>query len=308
MKRVMKYFVLAFIFLLIFVSNVKALSVSKNEITIEKGSNDTVELYANVEASVTSVSFSIVYTSNDILASYVAGSGMTDSNPGGTSHVITFDEAKTGNIFLGTININVKGDATDTTGNVNLYNGSATDVDGNTINLNIKSITVTVKEPVVETPTEEPPKVEEPKEEEKKEEPKKEEEPQKEIDLNMLEKIESSIVKINLRKNVFEYTISVSEKVDELDLKPIAKDSESKIEISTQKMKEIKDNKITITVTNGDVKQDYIINIKIRKAIKEVTIDKSEFIENNTYKSKWVILIIILVIVFLASILLTKKK
>ncbi len=307
MKKVINYFILIIIFLLVFSCNVKALSVSKNEITIEKGSNDTVELYANVEANVTSVSFDMIFTTYDVPASFYVTAGMTDSNPDGTNHVITFNEAKTGSILLGTINISVKDTAVVTAGTVGLSKGVATDVDGNTINLNMQNITVKVGTPVVDNTSEEP-IVEEPKEEEKKEESKKEEEVKKEIDKNMLDKIESKIVKINLRKNVFEYTVSVSEKVEELDLKPIAKDEDSKIEISTQIIKEIKDNKITISVTNGDVKQDYIINIKIKKAIKEVTIDNSEFVENSNYKSKWIIIIITLVIIFLASILLTKKK
>ena len=307
MKKIMKYFVLMFIFLLVFSCNVKALSVSKNEITIEKGTNDSVELYANVEANVTSVSFDMTYTTYDVPADFSASGGISDSNPGGPSHIITFSEAKTGSILLGTINIRVKDTAVVTAGVINITNGKATDVDGNTINLNMQSITVKVGIPVVNNTQEETTTVEETKEE-KKEEPKKEEEVKKEIDKNMLDKIESKIVKINLRKNVFEYTVSVSENVEELDLKPIAKDEDSKIEISTQKIKDIKDNKIIISVTNGDVKQDYIINIKIKKAIKEVTIDKSEFVENSNYKSKWIIIIITLVIIFLASILLTKKK
>lgn len=292
MKRKIKY-IFIFMFLLL-ITNVKALAltVSKNDVTIRKGGNTTVELYINTENKITSADFTMVYSTYDIPADFIVNNSYTDSNPEGVKHSIIFDEAKTGKIILGTIDIGVKDNAVDSSGTVSLSRAMATLEDGSTINLNNQVINVKVEV------------VEEQKEEVK--------EVNKDIDKNLIDKIDSNIVKIYLRKNIFEYNIEIEDSVKELDLKVIPKEEDTKINISNQKISELYDNKIVITATKGDIKQDYIINVKVKEKKKEkestVVIDKGEFIPNDSYKSKWIVVIALLFITLVFGIIFSKKK
>ena len=273
--------------LLIGTINVNALSVSKNDITIEKGKSNSIELYANTESEIESVDFTLVFSTYDIPAYFAPADGNTDTNPDGIAHHIILGQASSGKTLLGTININVLTNATDNTGTINLNNPSATSSNGNKINLDIQNINVTVGTPVVET-------TEGKKEEEKK-------------DNNLLEKIESNITKIELKKDTFEYTVTIKDSVTELDLKPVAKDSDTKIDITTQKIKDLKDNKIIITAKNDSTEQKYTINVKTNKENK-IKIDDEEFKGSTSYKSKWIVIIIILIVVLSFSLLFNKKK
>ena len=287
MKKRIKYFFVAFVLLVIPFINVLALSVSKNDLTIEKGGNNEIELYANTESEVISVSFTLVYSTYDIPANFTPADGFNDANPNSINHEIIFDKALTGKILLGTIKINVKMEPEVSAGTVNLHTAKAKTKDGETINLNNQSINVKVG-----TPVEEP-----------KEEPKS----------ALLTKIESKIVNIELKENTYEYTVDIDSKVEELDLKGIAEDSDATVEITTQKIKELKDNKIIITVKNGDAEKKYTINIVIKedKKVKkdnEITIDNSKFEENKSYKGKWIFISIILIIILMVNLVLSRKK
>ena len=272
--------------LLIGIINVNALSVSKNDITIEKGKSNSIELYANTESEIESVDFTLVFSTYDIPAYFAPADGNTDTNPNGIAHHIVLGQASSGKTLLGTININVLANATDTYGTINLNNPSATSSNGNKINLDIQNINVSVGTPTEETTVE--------KKEEKK-------------DNNLLEKIESNITKIELKKDTFEYTVTIKDSVTELDLKPVAKDSDTKIDITTQKIKDLKDNKIIITAKNDSTEQKYTINVKINKENK-TKIDDEEFKGSTSYKSKWIVIIIILIVVLGFSLLFNKKK
>ena len=284
MNRV-KMLIFTILVLLIGINNVYALSVSKNDITIEKGKTNSIELYANSESEIASVDFTLVFSTYDIPAYFAPADGNNDTNPDGIAHHIILGQASSGKVLLGTVNINVLANANDTSGVININTAKATTSDNSTINLNAQNINITVG-----TPTTEP--------EEKKEEIK---------DKNLLEKIESNITKIELKKDVFEYTITIKDSVTELDLKPVPKDKDTKVDITTQKIKELKDNKITITAKNGSTEQKYVITVKIDKA-KEIKIDNEEFKGSTSYKSKWVIIIIILVITLGFSLIFNKKK
>lgn len=294
----LKYIFTIFI-LLISINKVNALSVSKNNLTIEKGGSDSVELYANTDKEVTAVDFTLVYTTYDVPANFIVNNSYTDGNPDGITHRITFPEATSGKILLGTININVKSYPNDRAGTINIHSAKATTSEGETISLDAQNINVTIgtpePSPVVEQKEE--PKVEEPKEEPK----------QEETNKNLLDKIESNIVKIKLKKDVFEYSISIDPELTELDLKPVAKDEDTNIDITTQKISEIEDNKITITATKGDIKQEYIINIKNKKDT-NIEVDTTEFKGNTNYKGKWIIVSIVLIVILMISLLSTKKK
>ena len=242
MKRINKYVFIIFLLLITF-TKVSALEVSKSDITIEKGGNNSVELYANVDEEVISVTFTLVYSTYDIPASFSPANGMSDTNPNGITHTIVFNEAKSGKILLGNVNINVVSYPNDTVGTVNIHTASAKKTNEEVINLNAKNINIKVG-----TPTEEP----------------KQEVP-KEVDKNMLDKIESKLVKIELKKDVFDYTVTIDKDVTELDLKPVAKDEKTKIDIGSQKISELKDNKIVITTKNGETTQVYNIKVNIKE-------------------------------------------
>lgn len=296
MKKLVKFTFLS-IFMGLFISHVDALSVSKNNLTIEKGGNDKIELYANSEKEITRVEFTLIYMSNDVPANYVVDSGLSDSNPNGIKHNVSLGEAKSGKILLGTVNINVKSNPEGRGGSINIHSAKGYTEDGEEVSLNSQSINVTIGTPVNN------------QEEEKKEEPKEEkkDEEKKEIDKNLLDKIESKLVKIELKKDVFEYKVVIDEDIKELDLKAIPKDEKTKVEISTQKIDEIKDNKIIITASNEDIKQEYVINLSLKKEI-EVTVDKSEFKESGSYKGKWIIASIVLIVILMIGLVLTRKK
>ena len=279
--------------LLINISSVYALSVSKNDITIEKGGSERIELYANVEADIKRVDFTLVFSTYDIPAAFIANSALIDTNPDGITHSVTLPEAKSGKILLGTVDITSKQDATETAGSVSIHAASAITTSDEKVSLNPQTINIKLGTPVP-TPTEKP------------SEPSKPSESSGEVDKGLLAKIESKLVDIELKKNTFTYTVELKDnKITELDLKPIAKDEKTKVEITTQKIKELKNNKIIITATNGDTKQTYSIRIKRKN---DVVIDKGEFKADKSYKTKWIIMSVILLIALAGSIILTKKK
>ena len=284
----LKYLFGLFLLLITF-SKVNALELSKSDLTIEKGSKDSVELYANVDKDVISVTFTLVYSTYDIPANYVPAVGVTDTNPNGITHEVVFDEAKSGKILLGNVNINVVNNPKDTVGTVNIHTASAKDTSGEIIALKAKNINIKVGTPV-----------EEPKEEPKQVEP-------KEVDNNLLDKIESNIVTIKLKKDTFDYSVSVKDDVEELDLKAIAKDESTTIDISTQKISELENNTIVITAKNGNIEQKYNIKVNIKDK-NEIIIDKTEFIQDKSYKGKWIVISIILVASLIISMSFSRKK
>ena len=131
----------------------------------------------------------------------------------------------------------------------------------------------------------------------------------KKFDKNVLKEIKSDLVKINIQKHIFEYTIAINNDIEKLDLEPIAINESYKVEISNQEIATLEDNKINITITdNKGNKIDYIIKVNILKDISDVEIDDSDFKEKNTYKGKWIILVIIFSIILLFGLILTRKK
>lgn len=291
MKKNIKYLFIIFL-LLLGVNKVDALSLSKTDITIEKGTSDTVELYANVEENVTSVDFTLVFSTYDVPAYFTVNPEYTDGNPNGIKHNINFDEPVTGKILLGTIRISPKSNPTVGGGTVSIHTGSAKNEVGENITLNAQNLNITIG-----TPTEEP--VEENNDKDNDKEP---------VDTNLLDKIESKIVKINLKKDIFEYTINIESDIKELDLKPIAKDQKTQVEITTQKIEELVNNEIIITTKNGDVEQKYTIKVSKTKEEIKTEIDNEEFKSDNSYKTKWIITIIIFGVLFIVGLGLTKKS
>lgn len=298
MKHFLKLICLIVTFFML-TTGVLALTVSENSIEIPKSDRKSIELSTNSEEMLTSVEFTLVYTTYDIPASFIVNPNYTDSNPNGIKHKIIFSEPINGNIILGNININVVDNPKDNTGTVNIHSAIGYTKSGETINLTSQNINVTVlnnRETNTETNEIEKPK------EDKQEETKKN-------DKNVLKEIKSDLVKINIQKDIFEYTIAINNDIEKLDLEPIAINESYKVEISNQEIATLEDNKINITITdNKGNKIDYIIKVNILKDISDVEIDDSDFKEKNTYKGKWIILVIIFSIILLFGLILTRKK
>lgn len=298
MKHFLKLICLIVTFFML-TTGVLALTVSENNIEIPKSDRKSIELSTNSEEMLTSVEFTLVYTTYDIPASFIVNPNYTDSNPNGIKHKIIFSEPINGNIILGNININVVDNPKDNTGTVNIHSAIGYTKSGETINLTSQNINVTVlnnRETNTETNEIEKPK------EDKQEETKK-------FDKNVLKEIKSDLVKINIQKDIFEYTIAINNDIEKLDLEPIAINESYKVEISNQEIATLEDNKINITITdNKGNKIDYIIKVNILKDISDVEIDDSDFKEKNTYKGKWIILVIIFSIILLFGLILTRKK
>ena len=298
----MKYF-LKFICLIVtffmLTTGVLALTVSENNIEIPKSDRKSIELSTNSEEMLTSVEFTLVYTTYDIPASFIVNPNYTDSNPNGIKHKIIFSEPINGNIILGNININVVDDPKDNAGTVNIHSAIGYTESGETINLTSQNINVTVlnnRETNTETN-----EIEKPKEDKHEE--------TKEFDKNVLKEIKSDLVKINIQKDIFEYTITINNDIEKLDLEPIAINESYKVEISNQEIATLEDNKINITITDDKGnKIDYIIKVNILKDISDVEIDNTNYKEKNTYKGKWIILVIIFSTILLFGLILTRKK
>lgn len=284
MKHFLKLICLIVTFFML-TTGVLALTVSENNIEIPKSDRKSIELSTNSEEMLTSVEFTLVYTTYDIPAGFIVNPNYTDSNPNGIKHKIIFSEPINGNIILGNININVVDNPKDNTGTVNIHSAIGYTKSGETINLTSQNINVTVlnnRETNTET---------------------------KKFDKNVLKEIKSDLVKINIQKDIFEYTIAINNDIEKLDLEPIAINESYKVEISNQEIATLEDNKINITITdNKGNKIDYIIKVNILKDISDVEIDDSDFKEKNTYKGKWIILVIIFSIILLFGLILTRKK
>ena len=284
MKHFLKFICLIVTFFML-TTGVLALTVSENNIEIPKSDRKSIELSTNSEEMLTSVEFTLVYTTYDIPASFIVNPNYTDSNPNGIKHKIIFSEPINGNIILGNININVVDDPKDNTGTVNIHSAIGYTESGETIKLTSQNINVTVlnnRETNTETN-----EIETPKEDEQEE--------TKEFDKNVLKEIKSDLVKINIQKDIFEYTITINKSY--------------KVEISNQEIATLEDNKINITITDDKGnKIDYIIKVNILKDISDVEIDDSDFKEKNTYKGKWIILVIIFSTILLFGLILTRKK
>ena len=273
MKRIYKY-IYFLLFLLVVTTRVEALSVSKNNLNMDALGNENVELYANV-VNATKVEFTLVYSTYDIPVEFIINSKFKNETPGGIKHTIIFDEVKNGKVLLGTININVIDNPHDLSGTVTINKAKYINNNNEVINLDSQIINIKVNQ--------------------------KEEDNKKiEIDNNLLDKIESKIVNINLKKDIYTYDITIDDNIHELDLKAIPKDNNTSIFIDTQKISELKDNKIIIKTKYNDIEQDYIINVKINKKEKNMVmkIDNTIFSPDISYKSKWKTILIISGIIF----------
>ena len=281
MKYVFKlFYTILIVFLL--TTNVKALTVSENNLNISAGNTKNIELSTNTDVNLTSVEFTLVFDSYDVPAYFSVNSMYTDTNPNGITHKIVFNEPTAGNIDLGTVVVRVVNNPTIVGSSVNIHSAKGTTEDGNIINLDSQTINIKIGEETVEK--------------------------NKENTKDLLKEINSEIVNIKLKENVFEYEVAIDKDTSELDLSPVAIDDKYKVEVSNQKISELEDNTITITVSDDIDKSTYKINVKVKEENNSVEIDNSEYKEEKSYKGKWIFLIVCLSIILFFGVLINKKS
>ena len=279
--KIVKRLVFLLVVFLINLPLVSALSVDSTELTVAKGEKSTVDVYADLKEETTKVSFSLVYTTYDVPATFKAEEGIT-LKTNTTKNTLTFSEAQKGQVKLGTIEISILKSAKANKGTIRLNSATATSKSGNISKLDPVELTVTIG-----TSTNNSTSVKE---------------------SNLLKGITSKIVNIDLKDNVYTYEVNVKEDVKELDLVAVPKDEKSKVVISSQKISELKDGKITINVTSpSNTKEEYTVKVNVLKTDK-VEIDKEEFKADSSYKGKWVVVIIVSVVALLFGFTLSKKE
>lgn len=279
--KIVKRIIFLLVVFLINLPLVSALSVDSTELTVAKGEKATVNVYADLKEETTKVSFSLVYTTYDVPATFKAEEGIT-LNTNTTKNTLTFSEAQKGQVKLGTIEISILKSAKANKGTIRLNSATATSKSGNISKLDPVELTVTIG-----TSTNNSTSVKE---------------------SNLLKGITSKIVNIDLKDNVYTYEVNVKEDVKELDLVAVPKDEKSKVVISSQKISDLKDGKITINVTSpSNTKEEYTVKVNVLKTNK-VEIDKEEFKADSSYKGKWVVVIIVSVVALLFGFALSKKE
>lgn len=279
--KIVKRIIFLLVVFLINLPLVSALSVDSTKLTVAKGEKSTVNVYADLKEETTKVSFSLVYTTYDVPATFKAEEGIT-LKTNTTKNTLTFSEAQKGQVKLGTIEISILKSAKANKGTIRLNSATATSKSGNISKLDPVELTVTIG-----TSTNNSTSVKE---------------------SNLLKGITSKIVNIDLKDNVYTYEVNVKEDVKELDLVAVPKDEKSKVVISSQKISELKDGKITINVTSpSNTKEEYTVKVNVLKTDK-VEIDKEEFKADSSYKGKWVVVIIVSVVALLFGFTLSKKE
>lgn len=279
--KIVKRIIFLLVVFLINLPLVSALSVDSTELTVAKGEKSTVNVYADLKEETTKVSFSLVYTTYDVPATFKAEEGIT-LKTNTTKNTLTFSEAQKGQVKLGTIEISILKSAKANKGTIRLNSATATSKSGNISKLDPVELTVTIG-----TSTNNSTSVKE---------------------SNLLKGITSKIVNIDLKDNVYTYEVNVKEDVKELDLVAVPKDEKSKVVISSQKISELKDGKIIINVTSpSNTKEEYTVKVNVLKTNK-VEIDKEKFKADSSYKGKWVVIIIVSVVALLFGFTLSKKE
>ena len=275
MKKIFRYIIVVFL-MTISIRKVDALSVDKSDVSLGRGGNISLTLKENFTSKISKIEFNLVYSNKDIKGSFNSSSGIDDNN--GIKHSISYSKPISGEVDIGTININVSNDINSFSGKVSLVSAKAITVDGNSIDLDGPIINVKVEEDVSDSAS---------------------------SDKDLLERIDSKLVKINLESGVYEYNVLVNDEIKELDLEPVAKDNKTSINISSQKLISGKDNKITIDASKGSILQSYIINVNYEEPLE---IDQSKFTANNNYKNKWLILMGVFGILFTGSLITIKVR
>ena len=261
----------------ILLNSVDALTLEEKEVSVTKGESKTVQLTEKFTEKVKKIEFNLVYYNNDIIGIFQVNPSYQDKTAG-IKHEIFFPNGVNGEIDLGEIQVTVADKPTVQKGNINISNVQATTISGKVLNIENESLQVTINDKKEKNET--PPK-------------------------NLIEKIDSNIIQINLKENIYEYKVTVKNDVEELDLKPIAKYQGTTIDVSSQKLEKNKNNTIIITAKKDDIEEEYKIQVKYQQDIK---IDKHQYKQDNSYKKKWSIITIFFGSFFVVGLLFLKKE
>jgi len=273
-----KFSLILFALILVLVnSQVQALILENDAVNIEAGNTKNIKLYADLPDDTVKVEFTLVFDSYDIPVYFSPTTGITDETPNGIKHTLILKTASSGETLLGSIIARVVAKPTVKRAGADLHSVNAYDGDGNKTALNNQNLYVTIGKSNNTMTQEEKPET---TNTDKK-------------TYNLLNEIKNGDDTILVVDDVFEYELKILNSVEELNLEAIPKNDKAKVTISNQKISELEDNKVTITVTNGKEKKDYIIKLKIIKDVPKVEIDDSEFKTDNGYKGIWIVMIIL---------------
>lgn len=258
-------------------NSVDALTLEEKEVSLTKGESKTIQLTEKFTEKVKKIEFNLVYYNNDIIGIFQTNPSYQDKITG-IKHEIFFPNGVNGEINLGEIQVTVADKPTVQKGNINISNVQATTISGKVLNIGNESLQVTINDKKEKTET-----------------------PSK----NLIEKIDSNIIQINLKENIYEYKVTVKNDVEELDLKPIAKYQDTTIDVSSQKLEKNKNNTIIIKAKKDDIEEEYKIQVKYQQ---DIRIDKHKYKQDNSYKKKWSIIMIFFGCFFIVGLLLLKKE
>ena len=302
MKKSVRYSLLVLVVFFIQVLGVDALSVSSDKLEISSGNNKSVDLYVDVENEITKLEFNFIYSTFDIPANLVLVPGY-NANVSGVKYSANFGEAVSGKIKLGQIDVSVDSNPTDLVGTVNMNNAVATTIDGLQVNLDSQVITVNVvNDDTPDLDDTDDNVTSSVVEDEKVNDNSENKETKKEERKHLIKEIKSDIVDIKLKDKVFKYTVFIDDEVEELDLKPVLFSDDYKVEITSQKIKELKDNNILITVSKGEEKEVYTKNVQYLK------IDTEKNVSKNDYKGSWIGAMAGSIVVLVFGVILARKK
>jgi len=279
-------FILTIIIIVFGIVEVNALEVMELNPTIQIGETKNIELYANVPDNTKQLDFSLSFLSYDAIGTFETSTGILTTN--GSKYSISFEEPVGGRIKIGNIKIKISNSTDINTSTINLYNANAISFDNITTKLNNQSIQVNITKQV------------------------------EEIKTNLLKSITSNIVDISLEPNKYEYDILVNEKVDKLDLIATPLDETYEINISDQFLK-VGVNQIFITVSKDDITEKYTINVTKKESITEtddiiekkdeiIPENKTSKLEKQNFKSKWIIIMIGLIVLFIGGVFMLIKN
>ena len=279
-RRLLIGLILLISFMPIFVNAETKIYFSSEEINIAPGKTKTVDVIVDSDEDFTSASFNVITTS-----SYVNFYSVDISDEfkrvDGKGYILTSEEPKKSGTKIASVTLKASDSASiGTTGLIRLINSTVTT--SSKMELAINQVKVTVSN--------------------------------EKSSNNNLASMSSSIAEISFSKDTLEYNVTVPNDTSEFDLTVTAEDALATVNISNQQLKTNKTN-ITVTVTaeDGSTKEYKVIVNKEKKKTttkaKENNSNKTEETKNSdSYKPKWIVVLIGLLVMFVLDMLYMKKK
>ena len=279
-RRLLIGLILLIGFMPIFVNAETKIYFSSEEINIAPGKTKTVDVIVDSDEDFTSASFNVITTSNYVNF-YSVDISKEFKRVDGKGYILTSDEPKKSGTKIASVTLKASDSASiGTTGLVRLINSTVTT--SSKMELAINQVKVTVSN--------------------------------EKSSNNNLASMSSSIAEISFSKDTLEYNVTVPNDTSEFDLTVTAEDALATVNISNQQLKTNKTN-ITVTVTaeDGSTKEYKVIVNKEKKKTttkaKENNSNKTEETKNSdSYKPKWIVVLIGLLVVFVLDMLYMKKK